>query len=86
MGANNFKNGLRGSNNIKFKDGQLIRYQTPDFKLGGTVMGERTIEALNSISYEDVTNNRKAAIILNTYKKSGFIKVVETGKKDEFIG
>jgi len=49
-------------------------------------MGERTIEAINSISYEDVTNNRKATIILNTYKKSGFIKVVESGKKDEFIG
>lgn len=49
-------------------------------------MGERTIESTNSISYEDVTNNRKASIVLNTYKKSGFIKVVETGKKDEFIG
>ena len=26
MGANNFKNGLRGSNNVKFKDGQHIRF------------------------------------------------------------
>ena len=49
-------------------------------------MGDRTIEAINSLIYEDLTNNRKAAIILNTYKKSGYFKVVETGRKDYFTG
>jgi hypothetical protein len=49
MAANSLKSGLRGPNNIKFADGQHIRFRTPDFKLGGTIMGERTIEADGSI-------------------------------------
>ncbi len=49
-------------------------------------MGDRTIESLNSIIFEDLTNNRKAVIFMNTYKKSGYFRVTETGKKDEFFG
>ena len=49
MQANSLKSGLRGPNNIKFADGQHIRFRTPDFKLGGTVIGERTVEADGSI-------------------------------------
>ena len=86
MGANSLKSGLRGPNNLKFADGQHIRFRVPDFKLGGTVMGDRTIEATGSIIFEDITNNYKAVIIFSTYKKSGFFKKSETGKKDEFNG
>jgi hypothetical protein len=86
MGTNHLKSGLRGPNNIRFKDGQHIRYKTPDFKLGGTVMGERTIEAHGSIFFEDLTNNIKAVVIFSTYKKTGFWKKTESGKKDEVIG
>lgn len=86
MSANSLKSGLRGPNNIMFKDGQEIRFRVPDFKLGGTVMGERTIEADGSIVFEDLTNNWKAVIIFSTYKKSGFWTVVETGLKDEYVG
>jgi hypothetical protein len=46
----------------------------PDFKLGGTVMGDRTIEATGNIFFEDLTNNYKAVVIFSTYKKSGFFK------------
>lgn len=49
-------------------------------------MGERTIEATGSIFFEDLTNNRKAAVIFSTYKKSGFFTTTETGSRDEFTG
>lgn len=86
MGANHLKSGLKGPNNIVFKDGQHIRFRAPDFKLGGTVMGERSIEANGNIVFEDLTNNLKAVVLLSTYQKTGFFKVTETGKRDEIKG
>jgi hypothetical protein len=86
MSANSLKSGLRGPNNIRFADGHHIRFKTVDFKLGGTVMGDRTIEATGHIVFEDLTNNRKAVIVFSTYKKSGFWKKTESGRKDEFNG
>lgn len=86
MGANSLKSGLRGPNNVKFHDGQHIRFKAPDFKLGGTVMGDRTIEGTGHVVFEDLTNNYKAVIIFSTYKKSGFWKKTETGKRDEYVG
>lgn len=86
MGANSLKSGLRGPNNIRFADGQHIRFKSVDFKLGGTVMGERTIEASGHIIFEDLTNNRKAVIIFSTYKKTGFWRKTESGRKDDFTG
>lgn len=80
------KAGQKGPNNIKFKDGQHIRYSLLDYKLGGTVMGERTIESVGNMVFEDLTNNVKAVICFNTFKKSGWWKVTETGRKDEFLG
>jgi len=58
----------------------------PDWKIGGVVMGERKIEADGNLIVEDITNNWKAVVIFSTYKKSGFFKKVESGKKDEFTG
>jgi hypothetical protein len=49
-------------------------------------MGERTIEAHGSIFFEDLTNNIKAVVIFSTYKKTGFWKKTESGKKDELVG
>jgi hypothetical protein len=86
MSANTLKSGLRGPNNIKFADGQHIRFKSADFKLGGTVMGDRTIETTGHLIFEDLTNNRKAVIIFSTYKKTGFWRKTESGKKDEFTG
>ena len=86
MGANSLKSGLRGPNHIRFSDGQHIRFKMPDFKLSGTVMGERIIEASGNAFYEDITNNYKAVVVFSTYKKSGFFKKTETGKRDEYRG
>lgn len=86
MSANSLKSGVRGPNNIKFADGQHIRFKTPDWRIGGTVMGERTIEVAGSTTFEDLTNNVKAVIIFNTYKESGFWTRTKTGKKDVYVG
>jgi hypothetical protein len=49
-------------------------------------MGDRTVDADGNMVFEDLTNNYKAMVVFNTYKKSGFWTVTETGKKDEYVG
>lgn len=49
-------------------------------------MGDRTIEACGNVVFEDLTNNVKAFLVFNTYKKSGYWNVTESGKKDVFFG
>jgi hypothetical protein len=86
MGANSLTSGLRGPNELKFKDGTTIRYNTVDFKLGGTVMGERSIEATGSILYEDAKNGLKAVVCCSTLKVTGWVTKTTTGSKDEVVG
>ena len=86
MGANNFTSGLRGPNEIIFKDGHHIRFGFPSYKLGGTVYGERSIETVGSCTFEDLTNKRKAVVIMNTFKKTGWIRSTSSGCKDEVHG
>lgn len=86
MGANHIVTGLRGPNNIVFPDGQHIRFGFPSYKLGGTVMGERSIETIGSCVFEDLTNDRKAVLIMSTYKKTGWIRTSTSGFKDKFVG
>ena len=49
-------------------------------------MGERTIETVGSCTFEDLTNNRKAVILMNTFKPKGWLGKSKSGKKDEVIG
>ena len=86
MGANNFVTGMRGPNYIRFTDGHMIRFGFPSYKLGGTVYGERGIETHGSCTFEDITNNRKAVIIMNTFKKTGWVSHGSNGLKDGFAG
>ena len=86
MGANNFVSGLRGPCFVDFKDGHHIRFGFPSYKLGGTVMGERTIETIGSCTFEDLSNNRKAVLLCSTFKKTGWITSSSTGSKDEITG
>ena len=86
MGANNFVSGMRGPCNITFKDGQHIRFGFPSTKLGGTVMGERTNETIGTCTFEDLTNHRKAVILMSTFRKTGWITSASIGSKDEIKG
>ena len=49
-------------------------------------MGDRNVDADGNAIFEDLTYNRKACIIFSTYKKSGFFRKKESGKKDEYFG
>ncbi len=86
MSANHFVSGLRGPNELTFPDGQHIRFGFPNYKLGGNVMGERTIEVIGSTYFEDLTNNRKAVLIFNSFKKTGWIRSTTSGCKDSLTG
>ncbi len=86
MGANYLRAGQKGANQIKFADGQHVRFTSADYKLGGTVYGDRTIEPIGNIYIEDLTNNYKCFLILNTHEKHGLWWQTETGAKDEFVG
>ena len=77
---------MRGPNDLIFKDGQHIRFGFPSYKLGGTIMGERSIETIGSCTFEDLTNNRKCVLLMSTYKKSGYWKTTVSGCKDEVEG
>ena len=49
-------------------------------------MGDRTIEAIGSCVFEDLTNNVKAVLLMNTFKKTGWIRSSTSGSKDCFTG
>jgi hypothetical protein len=86
MGGNHLVSGLRGPNDVVFHDGHRIRFGFPSYKLGGTVMGERTIETIGSCTFEDLTYHRKAVLIMNTFKKTGWIRTSTSGRKDSMTG
>lgn len=86
MGTNNFVSGMRGPNNLVFKDGHHIRFGYPSFKLGGTVMGERTIETVGSCTFEDLTKHRKAVVLMSTFKAAGWISGSSSGNRTELDG
>jgi len=54
MGKNSLTSGLRGPCTVEFRDGTRIRFNAPDFRLGGTIVGERTIETAGSLVFEDL--------------------------------
>lgn len=86
MGANHLRAGQKGPHYVEFKDGQRIRFSIMDYKLGGTIRGDRTVEPCGNFVFEDLTNNVRAVVIMGTYKSSGFWTVTETGAKDEIEG
>lgn len=86
MGKNSLTSGLRGPCTVEFPDGGRIRFNAPDFKLGGTIVGERTIETTGSIVFEDLANQLRAVITLGTFKSSGFFSKTSTGSKSDYTG
>ena len=49
-------------------------------------MGQRSIEAIGSCTFEDLTNHRKGVLILGTYKTTGLLRQSASGCKDRFEG
>lgn len=89
MGANHLKAGQEGNQYIEFPDNkQKIVITLPKYTLGGTVMGDRTINIDHYFSYTDVTNGYKCILIFNPILKSGgmFSSHTYPDKSDEFRG
>jgi hypothetical protein len=86
MGKNSLYSGLRGPNTLEFKDGTKIRFNAPDWKLGGTIFGSRTIDVEGSMLWEDLDNKLRAVIVMNTYKSGGFFSGKSSGSKTSFEG
>ena len=51
-------------------------------------MGERTIQGVGSVLFEDLTNGLKAVISMSTFKKGGWLPGSRnaSGSKDHFTG
>lgn len=88
LGTNSMKAGQEGNSYIRFKDGQTIRMIAPHYSLGGTVMGDRTIDADGFFLFEDQENDIRCVIIFNPIMKSGgiFSSHKFAGKTDDFRG
>ena len=63
-----------------------MRFNVLDWKLGGTIMGDRTIELSGSLVVEDLANALKAVVVVGTYKSSGIFKKSTTGSKSDLLG
>ena len=85
MGKNSLYSGLRGPNTLEFQDGTKIRFNAPDWKLGGTIFGDRTIDCVDSMVWEDLSNKLRAVVIMNTYKSGGFFGNA-SGSRSSFAG
>lgn len=89
LGANNLKAGQEGDNFVEFTEfGHKIRVNPPKYILGGTVMGDRTMNVEDAWVYHDETHGFKAVIIFNPIMKSGgmFSSHTFAGKYDDFRG
>ncbi len=74
LGANYLSAGQEGYQYVHFKEyDHTIRFTCPMFTLGGTVMGDRTINVDHAFVFEDMTFGYKAVIIFNPIMKEGGI-------------
>jgi hypothetical protein len=55
-GVNSIKGWREGKNIIKFKDGSLITFTTPETRINGLVMGDRTLNYSGTLTIKDFTN------------------------------
>ena len=86
MGMNYAHTILRGPNNIKFEDGSVIRYNTFEWNVHGTVKGDRLIEVVNSMVFEDLTHGIKALVCFNTTKSKSYFSWATSGSLDGIEG
>ena len=59
---------------------------TFEWKLHGTVTGERFVEIVNSMGYEDIKSGLKAIVCFNNLKKTSYFSWKKTGSADAIYG
>ena len=62
MSGNAFVSGLRGPCTLEFPDGTTIRFNAPDFRVGGAIAGDRICEGVGTAVFQDMTNGLKAVV------------------------
>lgn len=85
MGKNSLTSGLRGPVTVEFHDGGKLRFNVMDFRLGGTIYGDRTIDLVGSMVVEDLTNALRAVVVMGTFKRAGLFSK-SSGDKSEISG
>lgn len=55
-GVNSIKGWREGKNILKFKDGTLITYTTPETRINGLLMGDRILTYSGTLTIKDFTN------------------------------
>lgn len=61
-GMNSLKGSREGKNIIKFKDGTLMTFTTPETRVNGLIMGERTLNFSGTIVIKDFNNKIESLI------------------------
>jgi hypothetical protein len=70
--GNSMIGGEKGRQVVQFADGQEISFNYPLFKLGGMLMGNRTIQFDGSVTIEDRTSMLSSTLTFGPKKKKGF--------------
>ena len=84
--GNSLVGSFRGPTHIIFhKDGQRITYTQPKFRLGGVLMGKRTLNWEGDMEFEDPTNNWIAVVKIQTTEKMFNPKKIRL-RLDQFLG
>jgi hypothetical protein len=64
-GVNSVKGWREGKNFILFKDGTKMNYNTPEMRIGGIVMGDRTLNYNGNFVIKDYKNKIESNTVFN---------------------
>ncbi len=64
-GVNSVKGWREGKNFISFKDGSKLSYNTPEMRIGGIVMGDRTLNYTGNFVIKDYKNKIESNTVFN---------------------
>ena len=84
LGMNELKGEFRGFTHVQFPN-QRITFTQPQFLLGGTMFGDRTLNWVGELEFKDMRNGLSAAIRIGEDRHKWAIKK-RSMKKDDFIG
>eukprot|EP00358_Blepharisma_japonicum_P001398 CAMPEP_0202949242 /NCGR_PEP_ID=MMETSP1395-20130829/15284_1 /ASSEMBLY_ACC=CAM_ASM_000871 /TAXON_ID=5961 /ORGANISM="Blepharisma japonicum, Strain Stock R1072" /LENGTH=239 /DNA_ID=CAMNT_0049652095 /DNA_START=425 /DNA_END=1144 /DNA_ORIENTATION=+ len=82
---NSLIGGLQGKVNVEFNDGQIVAFTYPQFRAGGIIMGSRTVNWEETMSFEDKQNQLNAILVFGAARKKSLFKKA-IGKVDDFKG
>jgi hypothetical protein len=75
-GVNSIKGWREGKNILKFKDGSLITFTTPETRINGLLMGDRSLNYSGSLIIKDF-NNKIESVTHFPYKESGKMEAIK---------